>query len=158
MNTTVLRRRLEEQGFCNLDQEALTELGPWLRWSPAICAVVILIGTLLQSPMILWALAITAALGTALPNHPFDYLYNYGVRHVTGTRPFPPQGPQRRFACGLATVWLIGTGWVFHEGSDVAGYVLGGLLFAVSAIVSTTHFCIPSLIYNTLFSQRATSA
>jgi len=157
MNTTVLRQRLEAQGFCNLDQKSLIELGPWLRWSPSICAAIILIGTMLQSATILWALAITAALGVVLPHHPFDYLYNYSVRHMTGTRPFPPQGPQRRFACGLAAVWLIGTGWAFYDGYSTAGYALGGLLFIVAATVSTTHFCIPSLIYNTLFARRATS-
>ncbi len=31
-----------------------------------------------------------------------------------------------------------------------AGYVLGGSLTAVALLVSTTHFCIPSLIYNTV--------
>jgi hypothetical protein len=35
------------------------------------------------------------------------------------------------------------------------GYVLGGALTVVAAIVSVTHFCIPSLIYNTLFRRSA---
>ena len=38
-----------------------------------------------------------------------------------------------------------------------SGYVLGGTLTVVAAIVGTTHFCIPSLVYNTVFRQRPTA-
>lgn len=30
-----VRRRLEAQGFNGLDDAAIEEVGPWLRWSPA---------------------------------------------------------------------------------------------------------------------------
>lgn len=107
---SVIRSRLEAQGFCNLDDTALEEIGPWLRWSPSICLFFIALGVLLKSPLVLWALAAIAFLGVLLPFHPFDLLYNHGMRYFTGTRPLPHQGPQRRFACGVATVWLIATG------------------------------------------------
>jgi Domain of unknown function (DUF4395) len=151
---TVVRRRLEAQGFLGLDEVALAEIGPWLRWSPVLCAVVMAIGTIFASPPILWGLAAIALLGAALPFHPFDLLYNHFVRHLTGTRPLPHHGPQRRFACGMAAAWLTGTGLAFHQGAEPLGYVLGGTLTIVAAIVGTTHFCIPSLIYNTLFRRR----
>lgn len=147
----VMRSRLETQGFCGLDDATLEEVGPWLRWSPSLCTLCMAAGVLLKSPLILWALAATAFLGALLPFHPFDLLYNYGVRHLTGTRPLPHQGPQRRFACGIATVWLVVTGWAFHSGALTLGYALGISLILVAALVSITHICIPSLIYNALF-------
>ena len=147
----VVRKRLEAQGFCNLDDTTLDELAPWLRWSPAFCTAFMAIGVALKSPIILWALAATALFGALLPFHPFDLLYNYGARYLTGTRPLPHQGPQRRFACAIATAWLLATGWAFYTGSILVGYALGVPLALVAALVSTTHFCIPSLIYNTLF-------
>ena len=156
--SSVVRSRLEAQGFCNLDDSTLNELAPWMRWSPAICTVFMAAGTALNSPIILWSLAAIAALGALLPLHPFDLLYNYGMRFLTGTRPLPYQGAQRRFACGIATVWLIGTGWAFHAGSTLIGYALGIPLIVVAGLVSVTHFCIPSLIYNTLFRARTTGA
>jgi hypothetical protein len=146
-----VRRRLEAQGFCNLDDAALEELEPWLRWSPALCTIFIAVGVIVESPVILWSMAGTAFLGALLPFHPFDLLYNFGARHITGTRPLPRQGPQRRFACGIATVWLLGTGWAFHIGAASVGQALGVLLILVAALVSITHFCIPSYIYNRLF-------
>jgi Domain of unknown function (DUF4395) len=153
-----VRRRLEAQGFCGLDDATLEEVGPWLRWSPALCALFMTAGVALQSALTLWALAVTALLGALLPFHPFDLLYNYGARHLTGTRPLPRQGPQRRFACGIATVWLVVTGWSFHAGATTLGYALGIPLVLVAGLVSVTHVCIASLIYNTLFKPRVITA
>ena len=154
---STVRCRLEAQGFLGLDDAALRELAPWLRWSPALCTLFMIVGVAVQSPMLLWALAVTAFLGALLPFHPFDLLYNYGTRFLTRTRPLPHQGPQRRFACGIATVWLIATGWAFKTGAVTIGLALGIPLILVAGLVSFTHYCIPSLIYNTLF-NKGTSA
>ena len=157
--SSAIRSRLEAQGFCGLDDAALQELAPWLRWSPVLCALFMTLGVAIKSPLVLWTLAGTALLGAVLPFHPFDLLYNYGARYLTGTRPLPHQGPQRRFACGIAAVWLAATGWAFYVGSNTVGFALGIPLILVAALVSVTHFCIPSLIYNTLFKkQRAAGA
>ena len=145
-----VRHRLEAQGFHGLDDATLEEVAPWLRWSPVLCTFVMTAGVALASPVILWALAGTAFLGALLPFHPFDLLYNYGARHLTGTRPLPHQGPQRRFACGIASTWLVVTGWAFHAGATTLGFALGIPLILVAGLVSVTHFCIPSVIYNTL--------
>jgi hypothetical protein len=155
---SVSRQRLEAQGFRNLDDVTFNEVEPWLRWSPAFCTVFMILGVFLESPLLLWFLAGTSLLGALLPFHPFDLLYNYGARHLTGTRPLPHQGPQRRFACAVASAWLVGTGWAFHAGAVGPGYLLGIPLILVAALVSITHFCIPSLIYNTLFKSRAPSS
>lgn len=151
----VIRKRLEMQGFLGLDDDALDEVGPWLRWSPAWCTAFMIAGTLLASPWLLWGLAVTAAAGVALPSHPFDYVYNHAVRRLTGTRPLPPNGPPRKFACGLATVWLGATGLAFALGASTLGYALGGALSAAALLVSVTHFCIPSLVYQTLIGRRS---
>ncbi len=153
----VVRRRVEAQGFHGLDDVALAEIGPWLRWSPALCAIFMAAGTILASPPLLWGLSVIALLGVVLPNHPFDYVYNHAVRRLTRTRALPPNGPQRRFACAMATVWLVATGFAFEQGAATLGYVLGGVLTLVAATVGSTHFCIPSLIYNTLFGRRSTA-
>lgn len=149
--SSVVRGRLEAQGFLGLDDASLSEVAAWLRWSPALCTLTMIAGVALQSPLLLWMLAATALLGTLLPFHPFDLLYNHGVRYFTGTGPLPHQGPQRRFACGLATVWLVVTGGAFHANEPAIGFALGIPLILVAALVSITHICIPSMIYNALF-------
>jgi hypothetical protein len=145
--------RLDAQGYVNVDRSTMRELEPWLRWSPAVCALVMGIGTVLASEWILWGLVPFAMLGALFRRHPFDYAYNFGVRHLTGTQPLPPHGAPRRFACAIASVWLVATGAAFAADWNVVGYLLGGTLTAVALIVATTHFCIPSMIYALLFGR-----
>jgi len=145
--------RLDAQGYVYVDRQTLREVEPWLRWSPVFCAIVMATGTILAAPWLLWGLAVTAALGAVLPSHPFDYVYNLGVRRLTGTPPLPANGAPRRFACGIAAVWLVATGAAFAAGLATLGYALGGVLTAVAALVGTTHFCIPSLVYALIFGR-----
>lgn len=141
-------QRLHTQGFTAVDEAWLAEVAPWLRLSPALCATFAALGTATASPAILFALAGTAFLGAVLPFHPFDLIYNYGIRYVMRKRPLPPNGAPRRFACGIAAVWLVATALLFSAGETTAGYVLGILFVAVAGLVSTTDICIPSLVFN----------
>lgn len=114
-----VRSRLEDQGFCGLDDAALEELAPWIRWTYVLGLLVMLIGVVSTSPAVLWSLAVLTSVGIVLP---FHLLYNYGFRYVTGTRPFPNSGPQA---------------------------AVGVPLIPVATLASTKHFCLPSFIYNT---------
>lgn len=153
--SAVTRSRLETQGYVCTDDLQFEKVAPWVRFTPAICTVLMGSGTALASTPLLWALAPIAALGAIFPVHPFDLIYNYGVRYLTGTGPLPKNGAPRRFACGLAAVWLAATALAFGSGAMLAGYILGGILTAVAFIVSVSHFCIPSLIYGLLFGRRS---
>ncbi|HSR64441.1 MAG TPA: DUF4395 domain-containing protein [Xanthomonadaceae bacterium] len=148
-----LRRRIEAQGFRGLDDARLARIGPWLRWSPALCTLGMVAGVALESAPLLWSLAGVAFLGALLRFHPFDLLYNHGLRHVTGTGRLPHQGPQRRFACGVASAWLLATGLAFALGETTIGYLLGIPLIAVAGLVSVTNICIPSMVYNRMFER-----
>ena len=151
--SSTTRDRLHTQGYVNLDEEMLAGTAPWLRWSPSICTGIIVLGTALASPWILWALVPFALAGALMTRHPFDYIYNLGVRRLSGTSPLPEHGAPRRFACGMAAAWVAATGAAFAGGAPAAGYALGGVLSAVGALVSTTHFCIPSTIYGLVFGK-----
>lgn len=149
--TRTSRRRLDIQGFEGVEDAALAAVAPWLRLAFALCAVMAGVGTALASPMILLLLFPIALLAAVFPVHPFDLIYNYGIRFMTGTGPLPRRHAPSRFACGLGAVWLLATAWAFHAGLLVGGYVLGGLLTAVAVLVSTTDICIPSLVYRSVF-------
>lgn len=154
-----MRRRLDIQGFERADERALASVAPWLRLAFGLCAAMAGVGTAMASPTILLLLVPIASLAAAFPVHPFDLIYNHGIRFVTGTSPLPRRGAPSRFACGLGAVWLVATAWVFHTGHALAGYALGALLTGVAVLVSTTDICIPSLVYRSIFGfprRRAT--
>jgi len=145
------RRLLEIQGFDAVDVLELAPVAPWLRLAFGLCGLLGGVGTLLASPTILLVLALIAALAAASPVHPFDLIYNYGIRYFTGTGPLPKRGAPTRFGCGMGAVLVLVTAWAFSAGHQVAGYALGGALTFVVLLVSTTDICIPSLIYRSIF-------
>jgi len=61
------RSRLEAQGFRGLDDAALVELAPWMRWTYTLGTLVTLVGVVLMSPGVLWALAAITSVGIFLP-------------------------------------------------------------------------------------------
>ena len=145
------RRLLDIQGFEDVKTQDLAPVAPWLRLSFGLCTLLGGLGTILASPTILLALTPLAALAAASPVHPFDLIYNYGIRHVTGTGPLPRRGAPTRFGCGMGAGLVLVTAWVFSAGHLVVGYALGGVLTSVVLLVSTTDICIPSLIYRAIF-------
>ena len=147
------RRRIEAQGYLGLSDATLAEVGPWLRLSPAICMVWVAIATYFESVNALLVLIPFAALGIFLPWHPFDAIYNLGVRHLIGTELLPRAGAPRRFACFVATAWLIATSWAFYSGATVLAYVLGYSLVFAAAVPTFTDFCIPSFFYGLMFGK-----
>lgn len=148
-----MRRRVEAQGFVGLDDATLADVGPWLRLAPAICMTWAAAATITASAPALWALVPFAALGVILPGHPFDALYNHGIRRALRKPPLPRYHAPRRFACGVATVWLIATALAFQSGATVLGYVLGGSLVLAAAVPTFTDFCIPSFVYGLIFGK-----
>jgi hypothetical protein len=150
------RRRLDIQGLCEVDDATLVEVSPWLRMAFGLCAILAAVGTALASPTILWILIPIAALGAIFPVHPFDLIYNHGIRHLRKTGPLPRRRAPTRFACGLGSVWLVATAWAFQTGANTAGYILGASLTVIAGLVSTTDICIPSMIFNALFRRSRT--
>lgn len=146
-----LRHRLDIQGYACEDDATLARTQLWLRMSPGLCAAIAAIGTVLASPAILWGLMVFAVLGAVLTFHPFDLIYNFGIRRITGTPELPRNGAPRRFACAMASVWLLTTGGLFYADLDTAAYLLGGALISVAALITVTHICIPSLVYRALW-------
>ena len=151
--TTRTRERIEAQGFVGLDDRTLLQINYWLRLAPAICMGWTAIGTFLASAPTLWGLVPFAALGAALPGHPFDVLYTYGFRRWTAGPPLPRYPLPRRLACLLATMMLTGAAVSFQTGHVIVGNVLGWFLVAAAFINVATGFCIPSFIYGLMFGR-----
>jgi len=79
------------------------------------------------------------------PRHPFDYVWNHGVRRVVGGPPVPPTARGRRFGFRVATVWLLAVGTLLAAGATTAGIVAGALLLAACAPFTLLNLCIPSV-------------
>ena len=149
-----LRSWLEARGIATSNDPGFMKMVPWLRTTYLLCASIFAIAVAFAFTPLMWVMVPIAAAGAVFKVHPFDLVYNYGIRHVIGTRKLAPNGTPTRFACALATPWIAATALSFHFGFAPLAYVLGGLLTAVAWLVGTTHFCIPSFIYQYFFGDR----
>ncbi len=151
--TATVRERIQAQSFCGLDDATYARINYPLRLSPAICMIWAAIGTAYASPTILFALAPFAALGAILPGHPFDVIYNYGLRHLSGAPALPRYGTRRRLACVSATIMIIAAAWSFHALHFVAGYITGWWLVAAAFGNVSTGLCMPALLIRIFFGK-----
>jgi len=134
------------QGYGALDDGDRRRLWLVLRFSPALCFAGTAVGVALESPAILFGMAATALVGGFLtPKHPFDYVWQ-----LAGGRPVPPSPPPRRFACQIATPWLVSIAVSFLAGADALALGLGIAFLLVAGTVTTTNWCMPSFVYGLL--------
>jgi hypothetical protein len=152
--SSVKRKRFEIQGYNGFTDSQLNEFKFGIRFAYYLCGSLVVIGLLLTNLKILAAAMIIAFFGSLLSYHPFDYLYNYTIRHFFNKPKIPARSNQGRFACGIATVWLGGTIYLFYSNLNFWGYIAGSVLVSIATLVSTMDICIPSMIYNFLFKKK----
>jgi len=147
-------RRLQLRGMDISQDPAFLKMVPWSVTTFALCGLMVGLATAFAFTPLLWAMVPIALLGALMPRHPFDAIYNYGIRRLTGTAELPKNAAPVRFTCGIAIPWIVAIAASFETGYSLIGTILGFTLVGVSALVSTTHFCIPSAIYQFLFGDR----
>ena len=150
---TRTRRLVEMQGFVGFDDHIVRHLDYALRIAPVFCMALTAVATAMESVTLLWVLLPFAIGGAVLNNHPFDVVYNHGIRHLTGGPALPRYPMPRRFACMLASAWITAEALCFSQGMPLAGHVLGWSLVATAAVPVTTGFCVPSFIYGLIFGK-----
>ena len=149
-------RNLAVQGYCLTGKESMA-LRSGLRFPTALCLALVVTGLALQSAVLLLALVPIGALAGWTRRHPFDLIWNYGLRHLSGAPELPPNPTPRRHAFKLGTIWLLAVGVLFAVGQPTVGLVLGGVLVAVCGLVTATNFCIPSTLLSIWWRWRGDS-
>lgn len=138
-----MRENLTKQGYCLTDAER-RRLAIGLHFSTGLCLSLVVVALVLQSPVMVFLLTGIGLVASFAAHHPFDHLWNRGVRHLVGG-PLPPPNPRRRRgAFKVGTAWLAVVGTLFAAGAATVALVLGGLLVAACATVTATNLCLPS--------------
>jgi Domain of unknown function (DUF4395) len=138
-----MRANLTTQGY-RLDDDERRRLTVALRFSTGTCLLLVIAALALDSPAMVFALTAVGLIAGLTSRHPFDLVWNHGVRHLTGGPALPPNPTRRRHAFKIATVWLFVVGTLFAARANTVALILGGLLVAACATVTTTNFCVPS--------------
>jgi len=141
-----MRGNLSTQGYCLSDADR-RELAIGLRFSTGVCLTLVIVALVLQSAVLVFALTGIGIIASFAARHPFDHLWNHGVRRLISGPVLPPNPPRRRDAFKVATVWLAIVGTLLSAGAAPVALVLGGLLVAACAVVTTTNLCLPSELF-----------
>ncbi len=142
---------LIQQGYQSYTPNELKQLEWGLRFTPAVCSLITLVGLVLQLPWVLLSVSVLGFLAFFFPaGHPMDLLYNNVIRHAFGAVALPPNPFQRRLACLAAAVMNIMAAVLFMLKLPTAALIVGGILLVLQAIVITTHFCTLSWMYEGL--------
>jgi uncharacterized protein DUF4395 len=148
---------LETQGYCLTADEAQA-LRVGLRLPTALCLGLVVTGLALESALMIAFLVPIGAIAGWTPRHPFDLLWNHGLRQATGSPELPRNPTRRRHAFKLATIWLAALAVLFAVGATTVALVLGGVLVAVCSLVTVTNFCIPSTMLTWLEARAGKEA
>jgi uncharacterized protein DUF4395 len=152
-----MEENLATQGFC-LRAEDAKRLRVGLRFPTALCLALVVTGLVLQSALAIALLVPIGAVAGWSARHPFDHLWNHGIRRLTGAPELPPNPVRRRHAFKLATVWLALVAVLFAGGATTAALVLGGVLVVTCSLVTVTNFCVPSVVLAWLENRRRKEA
>lgn len=153
---TWVNSNLAVQGYC-LTAEESRALRVGLRFPTALCLALVVTGLALQSAVLILALVPIGAIAGWTQRHPFDLLWNHGLRHLSGAPELPPNPTPRRHAFKLATVWLLAIGVLFAVGQATAALALGIVLVGVCGLVTATGYCIPSTLLGIWWRWRGAS-
>jgi hypothetical protein len=151
--SSIARERIQAQGFCGSSDATYAQINYPLRLSPGIMMVWVAMGTALASAPILWALVPFTALGAILTGHPFDVVYNQGLRHLTGAPKLPRYGFRRRVAFAVATTMMSLAAWGFQADVPLLGYIIGGAMVASTYLNVITGICGPAMLAARLFGK-----
>jgi Domain of unknown function (DUF4395) len=152
---TWTERNLAVQGYCLTGRESRS-----LRWAlrlpTALCFSLVAVGLVAQSAVVILALVPIGAAAGWTRRHPFDLLWNHGLRHITGGPELPPNPAPRRHGFKIGTVWLLTVGVLLAVGQPGPALVLGALLLAACGVLTATNFCIPSTLLGICWRRRGT--
>ena len=148
-------RNLAVQGYCLRSDESHA-LRWGLRFPTALCLALVVTGLVLQSAILILALVPIGAVAGWTSRHPFDLIWNRGLRHLTGAPELPPNPTPRRHAFKLGTIWLLAVGLLLAVGQPTAALILGSILVSVCGVVTFTNFCVPSTLLGIWWRRRGT--
>ena len=144
---------LRVQGY-RLTPEESRALRWGLRFPTALCLALVIAGLALESAPLILALVPIGVIAGWTRRHPFDCLWNDGLRQLSGAPALPPNPAPRRHAFKLAAAWLLAVGVLFAIGQPAIALGLGLTLVAVCGLVTATNFCIPSTLLGLWWRRR----
>lgn len=141
---------LRGQGFTGLSVPDTLEMAKGIRLTAVWFVIILLTGLVLSNIWVLMGLMFLSLIGVFLPNHPLDYLYNYGFAKWLIASPIPRRTIQGKFANMATSLLLLLIIFCLYCQVYSITYFISFLLLTHQVALITNDFCFFSESYNLL--------
>ena len=151
MASTTVERFMRQQGFREEDPGRSRWHFRALLFQPSIVGPLMVLAIVLQSRALFFALAAVLAWNVALPKlNPFERFYDAAIGSRQGRPKIEPAPGPRRFAQGMAAVFMVVAGVAISLGWHALAYVFeAGLVVAFTALLGG-RFCLGAYLFHLL--------
>src|SRR4051812_41792628 len=142
------RNFILQQGLCDPAAGSCRSQYSTLLFQPWLVGASVVLGTILQSPLVFFSLAAVLWWSASLPGlNPFDALYNSILRRARGIK-LTPAPPPRRFAQFLAGTFAVLIGVCLVRRWQTTAFVIEGIFIAAIAALIFGGFCFGSFVFH----------
>ena len=142
---------MKQQGFAPEPPDRATLRFKGLQFQPTIVGSIMLVAILTQSPAIFLLSSVLLWLNVLVPAaNPFENFYNRFVARRRGRPPLTAAPGPRRFAQGMAAVFMLAAGLTLLQGWRTASYIFQGLIAVAFAALLLGKFCLGAYVYHLL--------
>jgi Domain of unknown function (DUF4395) len=143
---------IRQQGFTTEGcQEGLYAA---LMFQPAVIAVVVIAGAVLQSAWLFLALSTVLWWSALVPSHnPFDAFFNRVMADPKRLAVMPAAPPPRRFSQAVAGTVAMSIATMLLAGALHAAWLMEAVFVVASSSVVVRRFCLPAYVFHLLWSR-----
>ncbi len=142
---------LQQQGYKDLHDGMEIRRYDALQFQPRIVGSMMLIGILLQSPWVFLLVSAILWINVVWPvGNLFEIFYNRFVATPKGNTGIPPAPPPRRFAQGMAAVFMLIAGISLLTGRMTVAYIFEALIAVAFSALIFGKFCLGAYIFQLL--------
>jgi hypothetical protein len=151
MATTAEQRFMQQQGFGQEEPGKLHAHFRALLLQPAIVGPTMVIAIILQSRVLFFLLAVVLVWNVAFPQlNPFERFYDWAIGRPKGQARLEPAPGPRRFAQGMAAIFMLAAGLALSFGWRTTAYVFEVFLVVAFTALLGGKFCLGAYIYHLL--------
>jgi len=151
MARTAEEKFMQQQGFAGEAPARLVPHFRGLRFQPSIVGPLMLVAVIFQLRLLFFVLAAVLAWNVAFPQwNPFERFYDWAIGRRHGLAALEPAPGPRRFAQGMAAVFMLAAGIAISLAWRTTAYVFEAFLIVAFSALLGGKFCLGAYIYQVL--------
>ena len=148
------KKLLVAQGYDENEVNCNKRIVPLAKWTPIACAILGIVGVIMQSSGFLIVLGLLTFIGAFTSRSLYDYLYKYIFSSFIRLGEMPKHGIPRRIGCGIGACMYIISGIGFYWGSNMLAYIPSLFMITFALIAGIFNWCFVSTFYGMMVGKK----